>query len=362
MVAGAHGGLEALEQLGGAGRRRPRAVPEQGGSLADPIALGEPGAQPVDARDVQLGVAPLAAVGAARLQDAVALLPLPQCVWRDAGAPRECRNVQFFDPNLVLLPHLRRQKKRFDNTAPISAWKGRRGAARGVRASCAGTRSAHPSLAPRLLPRRLPFPPRRGRAWRRAAVRLRGAPLRSGGPRSTSTGRSSAATSRGEPTGWPRARMRGSRSRTCAVSPRRRSSRARMRGPRRARTPRSSTACCCRSSSRPPRAAAASTGRTPPSSAPTPSSRSRCSAASTRTRRSRRSSGSRSAPRSSSATASACARPRPGSSRRTGPRRAASCPSTSGASRTVCACSSSSGRCRPGAGRPRTPRASWRTR
>ena len=87
-------------------------------------------------------------------------------------------------------------------------------------------------------------------------------------------------------------------------------------------------------------------GRQPRSTARTRSSRSRSSAKATRTARSRRSSASRAARRSSSATAFACAPPRPASSPRCGPRRAGSCRATSAARPTASACSSSSARSR----------------
>src|SRR5262249_10974594 len=67
---------------------------EQARRLADPVALVEPLAQPLDARDVTLGVAALAACRAVGLEDPVALLPLAQRVRRDPRALRERSNVE----------------------------------------------------------------------------------------------------------------------------------------------------------------------------------------------------------------------------------------------------------------------------
>jgi endonuclease VIII len=67
---------------------------EQSRRFADPVALVDPVAQPFDAHDVALGVAPLSACGAVGLQDPVALLPLPQRVGRHAGSLRKRSNVE----------------------------------------------------------------------------------------------------------------------------------------------------------------------------------------------------------------------------------------------------------------------------
>src|SRR5262249_31265128 len=67
---------------------------EQPRRLADAIALVQPLAQPLDARDVTLGVAALAARGAVGLEDPVPLLPLAQRVRRNSRALRERSNVQ----------------------------------------------------------------------------------------------------------------------------------------------------------------------------------------------------------------------------------------------------------------------------
>src|SRR5205814_5326490 len=57
-------------------------------------ALVEPLAQPLDACDISLRVAPLAARGPVGLQDLVALLPLPERVGRNARPPREGGDVE----------------------------------------------------------------------------------------------------------------------------------------------------------------------------------------------------------------------------------------------------------------------------
>ena len=62
--------------------------------LADPEALREAVAQPLDARDVALVVAALAPGGATGPEDAVAALPLPQRVGADAGAMGDGRDVE----------------------------------------------------------------------------------------------------------------------------------------------------------------------------------------------------------------------------------------------------------------------------
>ena len=65
---------------------------EQRGCLADPVALPEPFAQPLDAGDVALGVAALPARSARGLEDLVALLPLPERLGRHTRAVRERRD------------------------------------------------------------------------------------------------------------------------------------------------------------------------------------------------------------------------------------------------------------------------------
>ena len=62
--------------------------------LADPPAVTDPVAQPLDALHVGLGVAPLAAGRSLRPEDAVALLPLAQRVRRDARPAREGCDVE----------------------------------------------------------------------------------------------------------------------------------------------------------------------------------------------------------------------------------------------------------------------------
>src|SRR5262249_11204752 len=76
------------------GDRRDARRPEQRGRLADAVALFDPGLQPLDARDVLLAVATLAAGRPVRAQDAVALLPLPDRVRRDAGTAVERRDIE----------------------------------------------------------------------------------------------------------------------------------------------------------------------------------------------------------------------------------------------------------------------------
>src|SRR4051812_30913652 len=56
-------------------RRRDVDRAEQGGRLADPVALAQPLAEPFDARDVPLVVAPLPARRPRRAENLVALLP-----------------------------------------------------------------------------------------------------------------------------------------------------------------------------------------------------------------------------------------------------------------------------------------------
>jgi len=60
---------------------------EDAGSLADPPAVADPVTEPLDALDVVLAVAPLAARRADGPDHPVALLPLAERVGCDAGAP-----------------------------------------------------------------------------------------------------------------------------------------------------------------------------------------------------------------------------------------------------------------------------------
>src|SRR5436305_4498641 len=61
------------------------ALAEQRGRFADPVALADARLQPLDAPDIELAVATLAAGGALGMQHAVPLLPLATRVGRDAG-------------------------------------------------------------------------------------------------------------------------------------------------------------------------------------------------------------------------------------------------------------------------------------
>jgi len=76
------------------GGSRRGVVREQRSSLTDPVSVGEPVTQPLDACDVALVIPALAARRATRMEDAIAPLPFPQRVGADAGASRDRCDVE----------------------------------------------------------------------------------------------------------------------------------------------------------------------------------------------------------------------------------------------------------------------------
>ena len=85
---------QRVAEIGRVVERDRRRLVDHAGCLADPPAVPDPVAQPLDALHVHLAVAPLPAGRADRPEHAVTLLPLAQRVGRDAGPPGECCNVE----------------------------------------------------------------------------------------------------------------------------------------------------------------------------------------------------------------------------------------------------------------------------
>ena len=78
------------------------AAPEKRRRLADPVALFDARLQPLDARDVDLGIAALTPRRPLRAKNAVALLPLADRVGWHAGALRQRGDVQASESRQLL--------------------------------------------------------------------------------------------------------------------------------------------------------------------------------------------------------------------------------------------------------------------